>query len=51
MHPLFLPRLVAAGLILLALALGGCGVFHADAAIGPDLKPRLGSSVSLPFGK
>ncbi len=50
MHP-FLPRLLAAGLVLLALALGGCGVFRADAAVGPDLKPRLGTSVSLPLGK
>ena len=39
---------------LLAVAttlLAGCGMFNAAAQVGPDLKPRLGTSISLPLGK
>jgi hypothetical protein len=38
-------------LLLLCVTLAGCGMFRADAAIGPDLKPRLDTSISMPLGK
>jgi hypothetical protein len=36
---------------LIALGLAGCGLFNANANVGPDLKPHLGASVSMPLGK
>ena len=33
------------------LTLTGCGMFNASGQIGPDLKPRFGTSVSVPLGK
>jgi hypothetical protein len=39
------------GLALTGLLLAGCGMFNAGAQVGPDLKPRLGTSISLPLGK
>jgi hypothetical protein len=39
------------GLALAMLALVGCGMFNASAQVGPDLKPRVGAGVSIPFGK
>ncbi len=33
------------------LNLAGCGMFNANAKIGPDLRPHLGTSVSVPLGK
>jgi hypothetical protein len=37
--------------ILLAGLLGGCGILHGSAQIGSNLKPRLGTSISVPLGK
>ena len=31
--------------------LAGCGTLHGSAQVGPDLKPRLGTSISVPLGK
>ncbi|MEJ1972114.1 MAG: hypothetical protein WDM96_06480 [Lacunisphaera sp.] len=47
----FVRLLLLAGLLLAGLGLSGCGLFRADAVVGPDLKPRVGTSVSLPIGK
>ncbi len=53
-----MPRLPAPrrSLPLLILAattslLAGCGTLHGSAQVGPDLKPRLGTSISVPLGK
>ena len=43
--------LKAALFVAAALALAGCGMFRANAQIGPDLRPRADAGVSLPFGK
>jgi hypothetical protein len=39
-----------AALVLLAI-LSGCGTVNSSAQVGPDLKPRFGTSISLPLGK
>ena len=50
--PRFARFILLAGLLLAGLGLSGCsGMFRTDAAVGPDLKPHLGTSISLPFGK
>jgi len=49
-NPAKLPLLLLV-LAVSACLLAGCGLFRADAQIGPDLKPHLGTSVSLPLGK
>jgi hypothetical protein len=43
--------LTALGLTMTGLLLAGCGVFRASGQLGPDLKPRFGTSVSVPFGQ
>ncbi len=43
-------RTILLGTVLL-LTLTGCGMFNASGQIGPDLKPRFGTSVSVPLGK
>jgi hypothetical protein len=44
-------RLLPALAALAVLGLAGCGMFNANANVGPDLKPHLGASVSMPLGK
>ena len=44
-------RLLPIVATLIALGLAGCGVFNANGNVGPDLKPHLGASVSMPLGK
>jgi hypothetical protein len=56
MHPAWkkivpVRRLLPVLAALAVLGLGGCGVFNANANVGPDLKPHLGTSVSMPLGK
>jgi len=43
--------LLLPALLLTALALTGCGLFRANAQLGPDLQPHLGAGVSIPLGK
>lgn len=44
-------RPALAGLLLPAvLLLGGCGLLHGSARIGPDLRPHVGTSISVPLG-
>ena len=38
------------GTVLCGL-LTSCGILHGSAQIGSDLKPRLGTSISVPLGK
>jgi hypothetical protein len=41
--------LFAGGITLASLA--GCAMWHGSAEIGPNLKPRLGTSISVPVGR
>lgn len=43
--------LLLSGLGLALFTLAGCGMFQANAQVGPDLKPHLGAGVSIPLGK
>jgi hypothetical protein len=38
-------------LTALMLTFTGCGTLHGSAQIGTDLKPRSGTSISVPLGK
>jgi hypothetical protein len=38
-------------LTALMLTFTGCGTLHGSAQIGTDLKPRIGTSISVPLGK
>ena len=43
-----------AALISVALVgalLTGCALFQTSAQVGPDLRPRVGADVSIPFGR